>query len=135
MHRSAECPNLANSIKAGTCGDEFKETSLVKELLVENSEGARTRILALTNCLEAGPEAARGGGEVGYHKEHACCLPSGFIGQLGFLDVTCERLNDQGMWLCSIGPGQQACSQAGDESTACIARSWLGGTPEPAASY
>ena len=60
----------------------------MKELLVENSEGARTRILALTNCLEAGPEVARGGGEVGHHKEHACCLPSGFIGQLGFLDVT-----------------------------------------------
>ena len=49
--------------------------------------------------------------------------------------VTGERLNDQGMWLCSIGPGQQACSQAGDESTACIARSWLGSTSEPAASY
>ena len=55
---------------------------------MENSEGAKTRILAFTNCFEAGPEVARGGGEVGHHKEHACCLPSGFIGQLGFLDVT-----------------------------------------------
>ena len=61
---------------------------MVKELLVENSEGAKTRILAFTNCLEAGPEVARGGGEAGHHKEHACCLPFGFIGQLGFLDVT-----------------------------------------------
>ena len=55
---------------------------------MENSEGAKTRILTFTNCLEAGSEVARGGGEVGHHKEHACCLPFGFIGQLGFLDVT-----------------------------------------------
>ena len=54
---------------------------------MENTEGAKTRILALTNCLEAGPEAAFGGGEVG-HQAHACSLPSGFIGQLEFLEVT-----------------------------------------------
>ena len=55
---------------------------------MEDTEGAKLRILALTCCLEAGPEVAPGGGEAGHHKEHACCLPFGFIGQLGFLDVT-----------------------------------------------
>ena len=37
-----------------------------------NTEGAGMRILALTNCLETGPEVALGGGEVSHHLAQSC---------------------------------------------------------------
>ena len=55
---------------------------------MEDTEGAKLRLLALACCLEAGPEGVLAGGEVGHHLAHACCLPFGFIWQLGFADVT-----------------------------------------------
>ena len=57
----------------------FKEEP---ELVVEDTEGAGMRILPLTNCLEAGPEGAHGGGEAGRRQLLGCCLPSGLLGQL-----------------------------------------------------
>ena len=60
------------------------------------------RILALTNCLEAGPEEALGGGEAGHQQAQASRLPSGFIWQLWF--VVSKRMNKVcGLALLGLG--------------------------------
>ena len=60
------------------------------------------RILALTNCLEAGPEEALGGGEAGHQQAQASRLPSGFIWQLWFV-VSERKTKVCGLALLGLG--------------------------------